>query len=255
MVAINGVIYLGVFDPGGTAPNHKGRVLALDPINGDLAVVGNYFGNGSGENGRGMPYCIASFLGQLFVGTMGIGGSSQGKVYRILPGIEETWTEDKEVDSPDGWVVTLAVYDGVLYAGLNTGTATPAKVLARTAAGVWSDSFTAGSNSGYCGGLIVFNDLLFVCHHINGSQTTIKSFDGSSWSDDLDVTATYTVDEHAPGSPFVFKDNLYWPFFHSTTANDTTGFLLKRTTGGTWSKALDQVGMRGCLGKFAPDAA
>ena len=255
MAAINGFVYLCVFDHGGTAPSHKGRVIALDPISGDLSIVGNYFGDDSGENTNGMPYCLASAFGYLWTGTLGLTGGSPGKIYRIQAGIDESWTLDHTIADSGGYLMSMLAFEGNLYAAATGIVGLAAKVWKRAPDGTWSADLTAGTTGvSYFGGLIAFNDELYVAYFRDGAEAGIWRYNGTSWSEDLDVDSTYSVNDHAPGQPFVFKGNLYWPWFDASSDSATTGFLLKRTTGGTWSKALDQVGMRGCLGKFAPDA-
>jgi hypothetical protein len=70
------------------------------------------------------------------------------------------------------------------------------------------------------------------------------------WATDLDVGGTYAI--KPPGLPFLFRGDLYWPFLGAdSSAGNTTGFLLKRTTGAVWSRPLNAVGIRGCLGQWA----
>lgn len=249
----NGLIWLCTFDPGGVAPDHKGRVLTFDPQQGTIALVGNRFGNGTGENDQGMPYALASFEGRMFVGTMGISGNPEGAVYSILAGVENEWTLDRQLAVDDGYVMDLLPYRGSLYMAVSADASGTARVDVRTA-GSWAISFTApATNVAYCGGLVEFDGNLYCAFSgINGGTKygLIKKFDGSSWTTDKDVFTDYTLTGHAPGTPFVFEGNLYWPWYDATNQSATTGFILKRTTGGTWSKALDARGIRGCLGYY-----
>ena len=256
MVAANGIIYISTFEGGGVAPDHKGRVIAFDPEFGSLTLIGNRFGNGTGENLGGMPYCITSFLGSIWVGTMGISGNPNGKIYRIIPGIEDVWTLDHNAGADTGYYMSLLQFQGSLYAAQSSDASGNAKIEKRTAAGVWTDSFT-GPDTGvaYCGGLVEFNNLLFACYYRTGGKNLIKKFDGSSWVTDKDVGVDYTATTKAPGQPFVFAGNLYWPFFEDSSDTSLTNFLLKRTTAGVWSKVLNNVGVRGGLGMYRPDAS
>lgn len=249
----NGVIYLGIYDPGGTAPDHKGRVLAYDPSNGTLLTIGNRFGNGSGENDAGFPFCLTTYLGQLWAGTYGVSGNNQGKVYRIQPGVDETWTEDLQATLHNGYYMSLCPYKGNLYAATDADSSGTAIIQKRTSTGTWSTSLSApSSNVGFFCSMIVFNGELYAGYY-KGTATTstlIKKFDNSSWTTDKDVGADIAA--FVPGKPFVFRDNLYWPFYDLTTDTGTSCFLLKRTTGGVWSSVLSGVGLRGALGQFAP---
>lgn len=249
----NGIIYLAVYDPSGVAPDHKGRVLAYDPSAGSLVELGNRFGQDAGENGKGFPFCLTSYLGKIWVGTYGISGNNQGKVYAIQPGVDETWTLDLTATLHNGYFMSLCPYKGKLYAATDADSSGTAIVQARTSAGVWSTSLTApAANNNYFTGLIEFNNLLFCCYYKSSSGVVlIKVFDGTTWSTDLDVAGTYAA--KAPGLPFIFLGNLYWPFLGGeTSAGSTAGFLLKRTTGAVWSRPLNAIGVRGCLGQWVP---
>lgn len=250
---VNGIIYIAVYDPGGSAPDHKGRVLAYDPTNGTLALVGNRFGNGSGENTAGFPFCLAYQWGRLWAGTYGISGNNQGKIYSILPGVEETWTLDHTATLHNGYYMSLAGFNGNLYACTDADSSGTAIVEQRTSTGTWSTSLTApAANSNYFTGAIVFNSELYVCYYKTSTGVVlIKKYDGSSWSTDLDVAGTYAA--KPPGLPFVFGGKLYWPFLGSETGpTNLTGFLLERTTGGVWTRRLNAIGIRGCLGRYTP---
>lgn len=254
---IAGLIWLCVFDPGGVAPNLKGRVLTFDPEDGTMALVGNRFGDGTGENTGGMPYCLRSYAGRIFCGTMGISGNPAGKVYSILAGVETEWALDRAMAADDGYCMDLLEYNGDLYLSTACDASGTARVDKRTGAGVWSASFTAPTtNVAYCGPLVEFEDELYTCFFAGSGGTKyclIKKFDGSSWTTDKDINTDYSVTTLVPGQPYVFRDALYWPFFPGATT-DTSGFLLKRTAAGAWSKVLDARGIRGCLGAYRDSA-
>lgn len=254
----NGLMWLCVWDPGGTAPNHKGRVLTFDPEDGTLALVGNRFGDGTGENHLGMPYALATFAGRIYVCTMGIAGSipePAGAVYSILPEIEATWTLDRTLTGNGIFGMDLLPFEGNLYMAVNGSIAQAARVDVRSAAGVWAASFTGpGVGQSYCGGLVEFNGDLYCCYFASGVSCLIKKFDGTSWTTDKDVGVDYATLIHAPGTPFVFEGALYWAFFNSTSGTATTNFLLKRTTGGVWTRPITLRGLRGGLGYYRPDA-
>lgn len=249
----NGVIYLGVYDPGGSAPNLKGRVLAYDPSDGTLSTIGNRFGQDAGENGKGFPFCLTTWQGQLWAATYGNSGNNQGAVYRIQPGIDETWTLDLTATLHNGYYMSLCGYNGNLFAATDADSSGTAIVQKRTSTGAWTTSLTApAANNNYFAGLIVFNNLLFCCYYKSSSGVVlIKKFDGTTWTTDLDVAGTYAA--KAPGLPFLFRGALYWPFLGGeTSATSTAGFLLKRDTAGVWTRPLNAVGVRGCLGQWTP---
>lgn len=252
----DGFVYLSTWELGGSSPDHKGRVFRFDPENGTLEQVGNRFGDDTGENTGGMPYALTSYLGQLWAGTMGISGNPNGKVYRIQPFVGETWTLDQALGVDEGYLMSLLPYRGNLYLATSADASGTPKVKRRTAAGVYSDSFTGpAAGQGYVGGLIEFDGNLYGCLYQNTARCLIKKFDDSSWTTDKDVGTDLATTAHAPGQPFVFNDALYWPFFDQSNDSALTNFLLKRTTGGTWSTVLSNVGLRGGLGLYRPDAS
>lgn len=251
LLIYNGLIYLAVYDPSGVAPDHKGRVLAYDPSVGTLYEVGNRFGNGSGENTGGFPFCLAAYGGYLWAGTYGISGNNLGKVYKIRVGVDETWTLDTTGTLHNGYYMSLCGYKGNLYMATDADSSGTAIIQKRTSTGTVTTSLSApASNVSYFTGLIEFNGNLYAAHYKSASSTClIKKFDNTTWTTDLDVTATYA--SKTPGLPFIFRSNLYWPFLGSETgASNLTGFLLKLTTGGVWSRVLNGVGIRGCLGQY-----
>lgn len=249
----NGVIYIAVFDPGGAAPSTKGRVIAFDPSAGSIFVVGNYFGNGAGENVNGMPYAMCSWLGRLFVGTMGLSGAPDAAIYSILPGVESTWTLEHQFASDQGWAMSLCTFNGNLYVAVSADVSGNGGVWQRTPGGTWTHVFTGPDTAvGYCCGLVVFNNTLFCVYFSETHHVLIKSStDGSTWTTDLDVGADLGNTTHAPGTPFVFDNQLFFPFF-SATADDLTGVLYARTTLGVYTKPLNGFGIRGCLGQYLP---
>jgi hypothetical protein len=252
----NGVIYVAVFDFGGVAPDHKGRVLAYNPNSGALTQIGKHpWGNGTAELRSGFPFCLTSYLGQLWAGGYGVtAAGTLGNIYRILPGVDVDWTLDKTAVASSGYFTSLCEYNGNLYAASTANdVAFAARVEKRTAAGVWSTSFTGpDTNTSYCCSLIVFNSLLFAAYFKDTVRVLVKVFDGTTWTTDKDVGVDFANLSAVPGAPFIFESALYWPFTALTSAAQT-GFILKRTTGGTWTKVLDTVSLRGALGTYVDD--
>jgi hypothetical protein len=256
MMTANGLIYFCTFEAGGVAPDHKGRVISFDPENGTLVLIGNRFGNGTGENTGGMPYCLTAYLGSLWAGTMGVSGNPAGKVYRILPGVDSVWTLDHAGAADDGYYMSLLQFQGSLFAARSADTSGTPTIQKRTSAGVWTTSYPGtGVGQGYCGGLVEFDSLLFCAEYQSGTRALIKKFDGTTWTTDKDVGVDYAILSKAPGQPFVFNGALYWPWFEDSSDVNLTNFLLKRTTGGVWTKAIATAGIRGGLGMYRPDAS
>lgn len=255
MIVQNGLIYFGTHDSGGVSPDAKGRVLSFNPVNGVITEVGNRFGDGVGENTAGFPMCFASYQGRLFCGTYGISGNNLGKIYSIIAGVDDTWVLDFTAALHNGYITTMAAYGGKLYAGTDSDTSGTALIKVRAEDGTWSTTFTApAAQVSQFDGLIVYDGNLY-CAWRGGAllaDCLIKRFDGSSWTTALDVAAAHG--SRYSGTPFVFKGDLYWPFSASSVTGGTDGFLLKYD-GSTWTKPLNNIGVRGPLGKFSPDTA
>ena len=252
IAVIDQQIFLAIWDPGGTGPDHYGRVIMFDPFDMTLLQVGNFFGPAAdGYNAGGFPYVLCQYSGQLYAGCHGVVGSEIGKIYRIQAGIDETWTIDHTTAVNNGYIMSMAVYKGELYAATSADSAGTAVILKRTNLGVWSTSQTAPQNNQtYWGGLIVFASKLFAVWYNGGtSRLEIYVYDGTSWTLDLDVAATYSFKE--PGAPRIFRGELYWPF-SSNSETAVTEFVLKRTTAGVWSRPLNGVGLRQCLAQYTP---
>ncbi len=246
----NGLIYIGVYDLGGVAPDLNGRVLAFNPDTRAVDQVGKLpFGDGTGEMQQGFPFCLTSYLGQLWAGTYGVtAAGTLGNLYRILPGVDDNWTLDKAALAASGYYMSLCEYNGNLYAASSsTAAGNTARVEQRTAAGVWSTSHSAADTGiSYHCGLIVFDGDLYVAFFKNTVRCLIKKFDGTSWTTDKDVGVDFASLSAAPGMPFLYGTDLYWPFTDLTAAG-TGGFLLKRTPAGVWSQVLTGISIRGSL--------
>lgn len=251
----NGLIYIGCYDPGGVAPDHRGRVFSFNPETGVLSQIGNRFGGGTGESVGGMPFAITSYLGMLWAGTYGIAGATAGRVYRIIPGAEETWTLDHTTTAGQGYITWMVGYLGELWAFTMADAGSGARILRRTASGTWSTSETSSqtANPGYYTGGIAFDDLLFCAYYEDSAapyDLLIRAWDGSAWSTDLDVGGTYSPTATVqPGAPFIFNGDLYWPFTGSGSGSGLAdGFTLKRTTSGVWSRPDNAINVRGGAG-------
>lgn len=257
ILVADGILYLAVLDPGGTAPDYKGRVLTFDPSDGSRGLVGERFGDDSGELDRGYPHVLASHIGSLFAGTNGISGTAgnMGSIFRIQPGVETQWTEEYQLSGARQGIMSMAIYGGAIYASTSAGVATNPLVVVRSAAGTWSTSYTSAISAvSYIGALIVFNGLLFGVEFDAGNNVTnVIVYDGSSWSTDYDVAGNHAADM-VPGTPFVFQSKLFIPFMHGTSGSNTDGFLLSRNTSGTWVAEETSRGLRGCLGTFTPES-
>lgn len=243
MVTANGIVYLTAYDTDG-----RGRALALDPRTGALSQVGPDLLPPSGS-----AMCCEYYQGRLWVGTFAIPGTAKGYIYSIRPGVDTAWTLERTSATNNGGYHQLIAFDDDLFAGTDADAVGTAVIERRTAAGVWSTSFTAASSgASRFSGAVVFDDKLFFGWY-KGAATTaslIKMWNGSSWSTSLDIKATYAL--KAPGQPVVFEDAIYWPCFDSGTAGSQTNFCLKRTVGGVWSQVLTGAGLQGTAALYYP---
>jgi hypothetical protein len=253
MIVADGLIYLAVWDSGGSAPNLKGRVLSYDPSTGTLRQIGNRFGQDTGENGKGRPFCLCKAYGYLWCGTYGQGGNNQGGMYRIVPDLDVSWTLDLTATIHNGYFMSCAEYHGTLYAATDADASGTAIIQKRSGTGAWTTTQTAPvANNGYFSCLFVFNDLLFAhFYKSTDNKSIIYSFDGTTWSSDLDVHATYAAAK-GPGFPFTFGGAMYWAFLGSDSLTSATGTLLKRTTAGAWTQPIAAGAVRGPLGYYVP---
>lgn len=250
-VVHDGRLYMAVYDPGGSAPDHRGRVFEFDPDTGTITQVGNAFGGGAGENTGGMPFCLASHNGYLWAGTYGISGLAVGKIYSIRPGVDSTWALKVTTATGAGYIMSMVSFRGELYFGTqgDAGSAALLRKLSNTGALSTIDTGSATDAGNYYAGLIVFEDNLYVSY-VNlapamGKTTHIRKYDGTSVTTDRDVDAT-DAGARDMGQPFVYGSALYFPFLGTAAANND-GFLLRKTSG-TWSNVLT-ANIRGFFGR------
>jgi len=254
MVVVDETLYFATFEVGGSAPNHKGRVISLNLTTGVIKQIGNAFGNGTTEVSGGLPWTLCSYRGQLYCGLHGIGGSSAGKVVRITPTADTTWTTD--VTGLQGYPICFCVFNGDLFAGLQGDTGETALVVRRAAGtGTWSTSDTGpGGTTGiktYSILIVQGTSLFAVFQQTADDVLLVREFDGSSWSTDLDASSLTIAGPPdlgavAPGNAVLFSGDLYVAFQANGVAA-LDGFILKRTSGGVWSVVTDGKNLRGYL--------
>lgn len=242
-------VYYCTYDPGGAAPNHFGRVIELDLGTGQMTQIGDRFDAGSG----GMPYCLCSHNGLLWVGTYGIGGSAVGNIYSINVDTEDTWTLRHTTGIGAGYILSMASYRGILYFGCQGDAGSAA--LVRTLANDYTTAATSDTGSdttafNYYAALTVYNDELYAVYVSNSGAPTIchvRKFDGSSWTTDLDVDAAQS-DRHV-GQAFVnpYDDSLLIAFL-STDASAIDGFIYRKASG-AWTAVETGLNCRGFLGR------
>jgi len=202
-----------------------------------------------------MPFSLAWYLGRLWAGTYGIGGASAGKVYSIIPGVEETWTLDHTTTVSQGYILSMQPYKGSLFAGTIGDAGIDALVLKRTSSGVWSTSETAPTHVGGSSyqSLVVYESELYAVFEDPGAggSNLIRKFNGSAWSTDADIYADFgaSSDKGHSGQGLVWDGSLYLPLIWTSSTLGAIRKVLKNTSG-AWS-AVDTLtadGFRGPLG-------
>jgi hypothetical protein len=183
MLATNGTIYLSSYDSGTTSADLAGRIFILDPQDTTLTPLGNdVFTAGQ------LPYALAWYNGSLWVGTHRQDGAQVGRLYRIRPGQETTWTLDHTFGAGEGCVASLASFQGSLYCGMTNAAGTFAKVFARDALGAFTTADTGVGGAATAGNgypyLYVFGGNLYASFWNNDTPkiAKIRKYDGTSWT-------------------------------------------------------------------------
>lgn len=250
MLVVGTALYYIGFYAGSVAGS---RVYSMDLLTGTTLEVG------------GTPpdpaWCVTAYQGRIWIGTVEGLSSGVGGVYSINPANETSWRfEYQNPTIGRRHVMGLAVWNGELYAlGGNYNTAgVAAQISRRTAAGTWTEVFTApvtGTDQWFCG-WIDHGGSLYVgwCHATATTGARIYSTNsGTAWATALNIGTTYSLKR--PGQPIEFNGDLYWPCFGPAAADASAGddFILKRTAAtGTWSQALTNTGLNGMAALYYP---
>lgn len=217
-------------------------VYAIDPITGEIEFVGRLpVGVGHGVFGL-------SYQDRIWISSQSNG--SGPKMYWLRNG-DSAMTLDHTGDVNDTEFIHGCVYGGALYVGV-LALANPASVLKRAADGTWTTSLTAAAEAAYdsYSGFVVFDgDLYCVYRNFTAAgvpSIVVKKFDGSSWTDDLNVLgAGY---RNAPVGGVHADENGLLITFVTLDGATPDGYVLRRTTGGVWSKVLDLAEGNGMIG-------
>lgn len=241
MMVANGVLYLAIHDPGGSAPSLAGRVLSLDLETGAVTQIANAFGNGTGDTTGGYPSSLCWYQDSLYVGLQGNTTTDGiGKVVRCIPSIDTVWTSD--VANLSGFPSSVAVFQGDLYVGTQSSTSSNAKVYKRAATtGAYVASFTSAagaSGTSYVTSLIVYGGELYAIEYYSGGTDVvhIKKWDGSSWTTDRDVDNldSLTDPPQPPGMSALYGSDLYFSL-RANSVSAADGMMFRKTAG-SWSK-------------------
>ena len=256
ILAANGKIYFAVHDPGGSGANIAGRVMQYDPVTGKTTQVLNPFGNNTGDVTGGAPSCMVWYQNQLWVGLNGSATTDAiGKIVRAHPDVDTTWTTD--VSNLRSHISTMAVFKGDLYAGTQSSVSTGATITRRLSTGVaWATQVTSGggaAGNGHYASMLVDGDTAIYCVEYWSGGTDIihilRSTDGVTWSTDRDVDANDSIDTtnpQEPGQSLLYNSAFYF-VFRSTTITATDGFIMERSSGGTYTKRNTSANLSGPL--------
>jgi hypothetical protein len=241
MLVADGKIFFAIHEPGGSAPHLCGRVLSLNLDTGVVKQIANGFGGVNPEVDGGAPSALAFYKGQLWVG-LNTGNSTDGigKIVRCYPDVDTTWTTD--VSNLSQGISSLGVFKGMLFAGTYSSASTGARIYERSAtAATWAARFTSGGGAdgnGHIKPLHVFNGSLYaVEYHATAPTIHVKSSaDGTTWNTDRDLDSSDSAAEgNFPGQMVTHNDMLFL-VMRSTAVDQADGFIMERTTGGTWTK-------------------
>jgi hypothetical protein len=225
----DGDIYVRDYSLGDTS------VWQIDPIAGTQTKIGGTF--------VGERVCSgASYLGKVWVGTDG------AKIYWCRPG-GTAWTLDHTAGAGQHNYVSLAVYEGNLYAGTAATAGTAAIVEKRTPGGTWTVDRTGSSsaNANKFDGLAVFQAQLYADYERcdatfpSGLCQIQKRTSGGVWSVDKDLSgaaAEYVTGRLAVGNTL----------FYGTTQGAAAGVWSKVGAAGSWTRVnAHPAGVMGVL--------
>ncbi len=263
LCAHNGKLYVSVSD-GIYGDEIIGRVFEYNPATGAVTQVGAAFAKTvTGATQSEYPVVLVSFAGRLWVGTGTAvqGGASTllniGKVYHTDPGADPTtavWVLDHTTANTEGFISTLAVFNGNLYLGTTSINTTPIGYASRgvlkkrtSTTGAWATVDTgagtgtdANTQSGYTK-MIVQGSTLLVNYTFEDAVTAasrlmkvMTSSDGTTWATEEDLntlmsrTNAYTV----LGGNAILGSSSYHVLYGSGPA---VSAVVKRTSGAAWS--------------------
>jgi hypothetical protein len=223
-----------VYTYDGTTLTRKGDLLSGAKTSTPLSIALTTTGAaGSGATGR------------RWVAFSGKTSPFTGKVY-ILESGGTTWGVNLTQRSGFG-ATAITIFGDLPYLSSFGGFGLVANIRRRNIASGWGDQTIGvfvgpsdGAGVGFGQG-IVFDAKIFVPFEdpATGESRIYVSSNGTAWTQDVDLKATYSVDPATRRlqGPVIFDGNLYWPV-RGLTGSETTGMLLKRTTAGVWTQAL-----------------
>lgn len=235
-------LFLAAYDPG-----PRGRVLELDLETGQLQQIGNAF-----DTTAGMPYCLCSHNGLLWVGTAKLAGAAVGRIYSFRVDVDTSWTLRVTTGAGQGYIRSMASFQGELYFGTNGDAGTDAllRVLENDYTTVTtSDTGSKLNDPDEFDALTVYDGALYCVYSCTGEDISqVRKFDGSSWTTDLDIFAAEARAAQV-GQMFVnVRDTSLLVAFCSTGDGNSDGFIYRKVSG-SWVKEVTGEDVRGFLGR------
>lgn len=228
----DGNIYLGTWDYGTSNADVAGRILKLDPNSGQLTNVGNV----NTLTGY-IPQALCFHNGELWAG-LGRSDTSAGKIYRIKPAEQTTWTQDRDMTTDSvGGCTAIVSYKGQMYFGSSAASGTFAKFGSRNSSGTYGLVYTgtggtAADYNGFYAACVFGDNLYFSYWNPDATEISlIKKYDGSTVTTALDVT---TVDDLPIIGLFVHDGVLYAIGSRVTGGTTYESVLLTSVDGTTW---------------------
>jgi hypothetical protein len=230
-------LLIGVFgDNVSTAKTHA-SLLLYDTVTGALEQLGS-----ATDLIHQAIYAPYVYQGRIWIAPMyyNVDGLTIS-IKWLRPG-DSAWTDDANFAAANIGGTTMVEFQGDLYLGTHSSTATVATIRKRTAGtAVWSTvKSTDGTGTGqYIGPIIKTADGLTMLAYYNAGNGTgpliriLASTDGTTWTTDLDVVADLGAGYTVSGIPYLdtVTGSIYWNLRQS----DNDGFIKRRTSAGTWS--------------------
>jgi hypothetical protein len=253
MVNGDGKIYLATWDTGTTNSNIAGRVLRLDPNSGQLTNVGNV-----NTLAGYLPWALKFHNGELWVGAHR-SDTSAGRIYRIKPEEQTTWTLDRDLTTDSVGACTLIdSYKGKMYFGSSAASGTFAKWGSRDTTGTYALLYTgtggtAQDYNGFYASCVFGDNIYFSYWNPDATEISlIKKYDGSSVTTAKDVAAVAAV----PIIALFVHDGVLYALGSRLEGTTWTSVLLTTTDGTTWTNRTGDLPLgsftsRGLANAFA----
>lgn len=228
----DGSIYLGTWDTGTSNADVAGRILKLDPNSGQLTNVGNV----NSLTGY-IPWALKFHNGELWTG-LHRSDTSAGRIYRIKPNEQTTWTQDRDLTTDSvGPCTVIESYKGKMYFGSAAASGTFAKFGSRDTTGTYSLLYTgtggtAQNYNGFYAATVFGDNLYFSYWNPDATEVSlIKKYDGTTVSTSYDVTGIADV----PIIALFVHDGVLYALGSRYSGGTWTSVVLTTPDGTTWT--------------------